>query len=226
MKDIIYVLYKLNPIYERQNYYSSYYFKDADHYLWYRREGTKNFEWAAMILFDNYKSLVRYCSRNHDIFSNMSKNMKETSVPYEAHRYQCLYYILKFVDNECFEICKEQLQRDSDIFSNKDIGNLDNFFVRLRYPRLKAVKFRKSPVPYTHKNIPNHKMFGKSKGLGFRQLKRVQTDPDYGQFKSGKLIYRQLTRKRRHTDKCWKSQYKVRHQYLVHVKKENVQCFH
>lgn len=209
----LFAIYKLKPLYPDHRFHSYYFYDDGDEYYYQGRVGTKDFEWSCIACFAKYKELIHYCFMRPEILANLSVDMRETSVRYNESilDYQLLYYILKFTDNVCYEV---------------DINQIKHNVAKYKKPKYRKAKFkwllfrsdgyilRRSSVPGIHKRNHHRKS---ARHNSYIQLKTANTDPDYKEFSSSRSIYHSRTVKWRLPNRCWKSQYKCRKQYMIHL---------
>lgn len=196
-------------------------------YSCWGRSYNVEFKWYGTLY--TRERLVTECAKSlgkdYSILDNLSKDMKETSTPYDYKRwdYEKLYFITRLIGNEEYYVNIDSLRKEAEKRAEK--GFKTHYYWRLRYASADTYHpvFRRDPIPHVGKNKAGGRGYDAHSGI--KRYVQDNTDPEYREFSKPKHSNPY------HIDRfdwddvpyCgnhnWKKQYKVRHQWEIHKKK-------
>ena len=182
-----------------------------------RNYDTGRGEWTRYSYLYTYKELIAVLAKAR--ITNFVLNMNNTRIKHISeyeYKYEKEYCIIVYENDAWYDLSEEQLEAIKiDIYKYSNTHR-QGYWATTQY-LLNQNTFRKSPVYRTGKR----KHIGKGCSFaGILQHIRMNTDVDYKEYDDHTRIYDmcKFDRYRKEHIRSWKYQYKVRKQWMIHLK--------
>lgn len=173
-------------------------------------------EWSRYSYIYTYKELIATLVKNH--IDNFTLNMNDIRIEYISEfEYVKKYCIIVYENDDWYNLSEEQLEAiKRDIYKYKK-KNVRGYWITTNYLISKS-RFRKDPIYRTGKR--KHEGRGCA-SAGIMYHIRMNTDVDYLDYRDNEYrVYNlcKFDRYRKQHVRSWKQQYKIRKQWMIHLK--------